>query len=171
MLGEKWKDVVGYEDYFLVSDLGRVFSKRTNRILKQYLNKSRRMSLSTWVEGKRVTFRIHRLVAEAFLLNPENKPTVNHKDGNPSNNFLVNLEWATYSENEQHAYDTGLRKSKEGADHHNSVLTEENIKFIRDNYKLGCRCFGARALAKKFKTVHTVILRLINNLTYKNLSI
>ena len=58
------------------------------------------------------SYRMHSLVARAFLPNWENKPHVNHKDGNRSNNRLYNLEWCTRSENMQHAYDTGLNKRK-----------------------------------------------------------
>lgn len=72
--------------------------------------------------GKHI--RLHRLIAQAFIPNPENKRCVNHKDGNKLNNHIDNLEWMTSSENNQHAYDTGLRRppwtGKYGYEHHRS---------------------------------------------------
>lgn len=70
--------------------------------------------------------RIHRLVAELFIDNPECKKSVNHKDGNPKNNHVDNLEWCTQSHNIQHAYDTGLKKSV-GRNHHWSKLKDHEI--------------------------------------------
>lgn len=66
------------------------------------------MTLSKQHKNKKIL--VHRLVAQAFIPNPCNKPQVNHIDGNPQNNFIENLEWVTNSENTQHAWNTGLRK-------------------------------------------------------------
>jgi hypothetical protein len=68
----------------------------------------------TNLEGVSQIFKVHRLVAKAFLPNPEGKPQVNHIDGNPSNNNVSNLEWCTNSENQIHAYETGLHKGMNG---------------------------------------------------------
>ena len=79
------------------------------------------------LSGKDV--RIHRLVAQAFIPNPDNKPEVNHKDGNKANNHKDNLEWATRMENMQHAVRTGLQRIGEAAPH--SKLTDAEIAWIR----------------------------------------
>ncbi|MBQ4494908.1 MAG: HNH endonuclease [Selenomonadaceae bacterium] len=76
-------------------------------------------------------FRIHRLVASAFIPNPENKPQVNHIDGHTMNNHISNLEWVTGSENQRHAVKAGLRKS--GEDNYNAKLTNEQVRYIREN--------------------------------------
>jgi len=85
--------------------------------------------------------KLHRLLAEAFISNPDNLPIINHIDGNKQNNELSNLEWCTYSDNIKHAYDTGLRVSntnfggksgsKKGVDNHGSQFTNEDILKIR----------------------------------------
>lgn len=71
-------------------------------------NKNGYITVSTYVDGRQKHFYVHRLMAEAFIDNPESKPQVNHKDGNKSNNDLNNLEWATHKENVNHAYANGL---------------------------------------------------------------
>jgi len=103
---EVFKDVVGFEDYFQISNLGNIFSKRSNRVLKTHITKRGYVSLATKIGGRQGTnhcFRVHRLVAEAFLPNPENKPEVNHIDGIKTNNKISNLEWVTAEENMNHA--------------------------------------------------------------------
>jgi hypothetical protein len=161
---EEWKDVVGYEDYFKVSNFGRVFGKRSNRILKLNIRSDRRVAISTRIGGRNgqvVTFLVHRLVAEAFIPNPERKLTVNHIDGNPSNNMLENLEWATYKENMQHAVLTGLAVRKKG--YKLSKLKKEERNYIKENYKAYSKEFGSRALAGKFNVDHMQILRALKN--------
>jgi hypothetical protein len=93
------------------------------RILKFTKDAAGYFSISLSLNGKIKTYRIHRLVALAFLPNPENKKTVNHKDGNKENNNECNLEWATYLENNTHANQTGLnvRKSRKGTPSKKSI--------------------------------------------------
>lgn len=110
MSKEIWKDVIGYEGSYQVSNLGRVKSvsreifnrgvrqKIKERILKP-CNKGGYLFVTLSQFGKPKTFAVHRLVAITFLPNPENKPQVNHLDENPLNNRLTNLAWATASEN------------------------------------------------------------------------
>jgi len=89
-------------------------------------------------DGKALRCQVHRLVAETFIPNPENKRTVNHKNGDKTDNRIDNLEWATQSENVKHAYDNGLNAPTKGEQHPNSKLTEAKVREIRDRYDNGC---------------------------------
>lgn len=92
-----------------INKLGVVFNKTSGKIMKPSINAKGYYQIVMVDNFKnRITRKVHRLVAETFIPNPENKPTVNHKDGNKANNHIDNLEWTTYSENQQHAYDIGL---------------------------------------------------------------
>lgn len=105
---ELWLPVKGWEVYE-ISSYGRL--KRGNRILSGGINSHGYRQHTLYMNGKKQQFYAHRLVAIAFLENPENKYSVNHKDGNKLNNVVSNLEWATISENTQHAYNNGLSKA------------------------------------------------------------
>lgn len=121
---EIWKDVEGFEGSYQVSNCGEVRSldriishpngptKRKGKVLKQVKTGVKRNYHA--VELNSVAYKVHRLVAGAFILNPENKPEVNHIDGDPSNNKIDNLEWVTSSENQRHALDTGLLVRERG---------------------------------------------------------
>ena len=114
---EVWKDIPGYEGLYQVSSLGRVKSleRDTKRLRPQHIRermlKPRNggyLQVYLADAGKREAVYIHRLVAQAFIPNPDNKPIANHKDGNKHNNSVENLEWCTHQENVLHAYLTGL---------------------------------------------------------------
>lgn len=97
----KIKSVSGYDGKYFVSNDGRVFSSRNNekKELKQFADKDGYMIVQLSKQGKRKTMRVHRLVANAFIENPNNLPIVNHKDENKSNNHYENLEWCSYRNN------------------------------------------------------------------------
>jgi hypothetical protein len=111
MQTEVWKPVVGFEGLYEVSNLGRVKSlKRTTtsgRELVQSLNRGYKYVVLS-KNGKQYNAKVHRLVAESYIPNPEGKKEVNHIDGNKANNAVENLEWATASENSRHAMQSGL---------------------------------------------------------------
>lgn len=111
---EEWKTIRGYSNY-QVSNFGRVKSlsyRRTGKekILSQKQTKCGYMAFWLYDSGVRKMPLVHRLVAESFLPNPEDKPQVNHIDGDKTNNQANNLEWVTQSENEKHAFRTGLKR-------------------------------------------------------------
>lgn len=108
---EEWRDVVGYEEKYEVSNCGNVRSFKTKILLNPPLTPKGYVRVSLY-NKKSKNYLVHRLVAEAFIPNPDNKPFINHIDGNKENNRISNLEWTTSSENLIHAYENGLRKSK-----------------------------------------------------------
>lgn len=125
MQDEYWVQIAGYEGLYEVSNCGRVksldrviFNSGTpnglytvkGRILTQRINNKRNgyCELSLHKDGKEKRYKVHRLVAEAFLPNPDNLPEVNHIDGNKENNNVKNLEWCTSKQNKEHGWNTGL---------------------------------------------------------------
>lgn len=97
---EVWKDVKGYEGLYHVSNLGRV--RRNGRILKARVKRKGYLGVVLYNKSEPKHYTIHRLVAEAFIPNHENKPQVNHIDENKTNNTAANLEWVTAKENANH---------------------------------------------------------------------
>ena len=104
-----WKQYI--KNYY-VSDEGLIKNNITGKILKTTCNYKGYKKTNISVDGKLYTVYIHRLVAELFVLNPDNLPQVNHKDGNKLNNRVDNLEWVTAQQNIIHAHTTGLNKHK-----------------------------------------------------------
>ena len=163
---EVWKGVVGYEDLFSVSNKGRLFSLRTNKILKQNIVGEGYNACVTKLNGRKgsnLVLKIHREVAKAFIPNHDELPFVNHIDGDKLNNSVDNLEWVTPQGNVVHAIETGLLS----LDHlklisnENRKLTEEDVKYIRNNFKYGDRNFGARSLSRMFNIPHSTIMKII----------
>lgn len=117
---EHWKIIEDYPNYE-VSNLGTVRNIKTGCVLRPIVDDYLRVDLCK--DGKHKSKRIHRLVAEAFIPNPENKRTVNHISGDKTDNRVENLEWATHSENMKHAFRTGLN-------HHGGGLPKQKVRCI-----------------------------------------
>lgn len=143
--GEYWADVLGYEGFYKISNKGRVKSlyrlvespirgmvPRYSNVLKQHINPYGYLCTQLHKNGKHQNFRIHRLIALAFIPNPENKETINHKDGNKLNNEISNLEWATRAENTRHAWKNGLTKAVLGEKNGACKFSDATIKKIRE---------------------------------------
>lgn len=155
---EVWKDILGFEGRYKISNLGRVKSmRRTVDIGERRMPNGARMHIYRHQNEKilkciikrdyyyvflsnlsiRKYFSIHRLVAMHFIPNSKNKPEVNHIDGIKSNNSKSNLEWATVSENALHAFKIGLRVSQKGEDSHAAKITNIQALKIRNSKELG----------------------------------
>ena len=162
-MNERWKPISGYEGYYEISDHGNVKSligwdgakyiKREMMLSpweqkpdseNNYIRMKVHLSFNNSYKG----FMVHRLVADAFIPNPENKPHINHIDNNPLNNHYTNLEWCTPTENITHAYKTGSRKS-----YH--LYKKEIIS----DYKKG---MSQRNIAKKYNCAPISIRNLLN---------
>lgn len=137
-LDEIWYDIKEYESFYKISNLGRVLSLRTNKIMIPKNNFGYNQ-ITLFKDSKRKTFSIHRLVADHFLENTFNKPYVNHINGLKNDNSILNLEYVTQSENTLHSYKIGiLLKNKQNDDiiYYNTLNEIKNIygdvEFFKD---------------------------------------
>lgn len=144
MEDEEWRDVVGYEGSYIVSNKGSI--KSLDRYVKngvhgKILIKSKTPKIYVQKQGyhmvrfsigshQKLVF-VHRVVAQSFIPNPDDKKTVNHKNGIKSDNRVENLEWASQRENNLHAFKTGLQKPRKGISHHKAKLKDSDIIEIR----------------------------------------
>lgn len=140
----EWRDVVGYEGLYKVSNNGliknvpRTYKMKDGRnrtIKEQYMkfmvDKDGYNRVGLRRNGKQRKFYVHRLVARAFIPNEEEKPQVNHIDGVKNNNFYQNLEWCTHKENRAHAAENGLVPDQWGTKNPNVKITKEDAMLIR----------------------------------------
>ena len=163
--GQVWVRIPDWPDYAVSGD-GQVMrltptSNRHNRegmLLKPYLMKIGYHQITLAKKGKQEKFYIHRLVADAFVPNPENKPEVNHVDGNKANSHFSNLERATHQENIQHGFDTKLCTS--GEDRSSAKLSYKKAEQIRS---LKSKGWKTRSIAKKFNVSERLILMVCQN--------
>lgn len=132
---ENWKDVIGFENEYEVSNLGNV--RRKSKNIKASVSPHGYKTLSLCKNGITYTRIVHRLVAQAFIPNPENKEQVNHKDCNKTNNTLENLEWVTVGENIQHAVDNNRYREQNGEKNNNNKLSEQDVLKIRELFSSG----------------------------------
>lgn len=116
-------------------------------------------------DGKKITKTVHRMVAETFIPNPENKKTVNHKNGVKTDNRIENLEWNTYSENSLHALRTGLSLPKRGEKNGMAKLTWEIVAQIRKEYIP--RLVTLKILADRYNVTPQLVSYVVNNKIWK----
>lgn len=112
---------------YIATDEGHIWSERNKKLLKGTLTHHGYVQIVI----ARKAYKVHRLIAEVFCDNPDNKPYVNHLNGIKTDNRPENLQWCTVSENNQHAYDTGLTKPARGMTNGNTRFTDDQIKEMR----------------------------------------
>lgn len=156
---EQWRPIKGYEALYEISSFGRVRSLPRNgtikaiRVMKLSLKKSGYVDVILTKGNSKKTFRVHRLVAEAFIPNPYNKKQVNHINGNKADNSTVNLEWVTPSENIKHKFDTlGYKVTRHGMTPVKCVETGEIFDSIKAAERAYGNSYGAILHAVKGKT-------------------
>ena len=137
---EIWKDVIGYEGMYQVSNCGRIKSLKRKFVLKDVIlkngiNQNGYPVINLCDNGEQKLKTIHRIVLEAFTEPESHKNCINHIDGNKINNNINNLEWCTQKENVRHAFRIGLSKRKKGEESRLSRLTNTDVHQIRCMYK------------------------------------
>lgn len=160
VLNMQWKPVYidGTPTTYEVSNDGFIINRKTKTVLLGSHDKRGYKIVSIWIDDKMYSKKVHRLIAEAFILNPENKPTVNHKDGNKDNNSVSNLEWATHQENIDHAIKTGLRDIN-GINSVSNIYTEEVVHKV-------CKMIEDGKLPKEISETLGVSVNLPNRIKY-----
>jgi hypothetical protein len=177
--GEIWKDIKGYEDSYQISNMGRVKSKERQvkfgtgskviklQLMKQTINKYGYNDIMFSRIGKKKNISIHRLVALAFIPNPENKSQINHKDGNKLNNGVSNLEWNSPAENVRHSIINGLENHL-GENNNNSKLRDSDVinvkKDISNNFK-------EKDLMKKYKVSRSTIQNIKSGKNWRHIAL
>ena len=181
---EIWKDVIGFEGAYQVSNFGNAKSVdrkvkhnfgglalKKGKLLKLIPDKDGYLRVNLKRQQKTNNRIVHRLVASAFIDNPENKPQVNHKNGIKNDNRVENIEWCTTFENRQHAYDTGLQNSftRQGEKNNFNKLREEDVRGIRllYNKKNG---FTQKRLSEIYGVTQSCVWNIIKNKTWKQLA-
>lgn len=164
--GELWHEV---SEHYHVSTFGRVksFCKGKVKILKLFVDTDGYLYATFSMHGKKIKRKIHRLVAQAFIPNPDGKPQINHIDGNKMNNHVSNLEWCTSTENNRHAVKIGLMKS--GEEFPDAKLTNEQVAWCRRVYISGDKEFGTNALARKLGVSRSAMYLLLKGKTYRHI--
>lgn len=146
-----------------ITEDGKVFSTKTNKFLKFFLHKNGYYVFSTALNGRKggySCFKVHRLVAETYIDNPNNYPFVNHLDGNKTNNSIDNLEWCTAKQNSEHAKALGLLPKLLGPKNGAYRTNDELITKAKELYKQGK---SLRHIGREFGFSHGAIKNWIVN--------
>lgn len=173
---EIWKDIPEYEGLYQVSNLGRV--KSLNRIIKSKLigsfqkqgtiikphKRGNYLKVSLSKNGEINQLSVHRLVAQTFVVNPEKKPCVNHKNGDKIDNKDTNLEWMSYSENTTHSYKNGFQKVQFGSKTSQAKLNELQVLQIRQLSKK----ITVTEIESKYNMTVSTISQIINRKLWKH---
>lgn len=164
---EYWKQIKGFPNYY-ISNYGRIWSIHKKDFKKPRKNKYGYFIVDLYNKNIGKTFIVHRLVAEHFIPNPENKSEVNHIDGNKQNNYAGNLEWVTPKENIQHAITNNLMNNK-GENNKQSILTEKDVKEII--YLLKYTSLTQKEIAEKYNVASQTISQIKLQKTWKYLNL
>jgi hypothetical protein len=156
---EIWKDIIGFEGYYMISNLGNLYSVRSKQNKVICLNACGYLRTRITCPKNKGSFLVHRLVAAAFIPNPKKYKEVNHVDGNKTNNHVSNLEWCDRSRNCKHAVDIGLNPPQKGEDAPRAKLCNEDVFEIR---RLKGKISGYR-LSKKYNVDRCTIYRIWNH--------
>lgn len=159
-----WKNIAGYEGRYEVSDTGQIRKAGSKKIIGQWINDAKYMIVR--LSRPRKMFRVHRLVAAAFIDNPKNKPYINHIDCNRSNNNVQNLEWCSQLENLQHASKLGRMKRDywKGRRSPNAKVSEDMVQLIRNEYAAGGVSW--ETIGKKYNVSKRTVGRIIKEESY-----
>lgn len=160
--GEMWHNILGFEGYW-INKKGEILG-RSGKIRKPNANMQGYMYVNLQHSEKTEVVYIHRLVAKYFVYNKDNKPEVNHIDGNKENNSFDNLEWVTRQENIRHAFETGLMTSFKGEENNFSKLKNEEVIDIYNSSLSGVE------LAKKYNVSKSCIGNIRNGKTWIHLT-
>lgn len=185
-LKEEWRPCPEYEDYYKVSNLGRVKSSaifirhdgnwaeeggyvKKIKPHRQHMNRYGYMAVKLCKLGKCRQRLVHRLVALAFLPFDDVRGQVNHIDGDKTNNRVDNLEWVTGKENMKHAWETGLVNADhlQGSKHHNAKLNEEKVLEIRKLY--ADKKYKQKELAELYGISIATLKDVLYHRTWKNI--
>jgi hypothetical protein len=160
----QWEPIANYPAYE-INKLGQIRSLRskTKKNLKPVDNGLGYKRVSLTKDGEAVSYYIHRLVAQTFLPNPENKPEVNHLNGKKDDNRLENLEWSTKAENLKHAAENGFMSS--GEDHYRNTLSDQQVRDIREMKAAGIM---QKDIAALFNTTPMNVSYIVRGINRKN---
>lgn len=180
---EIWKDIEGFEGMYQISSNGRVkslprttwftnkngeskFISVRGRIMKPHKQKYLKAYLN--LNGNTNMISVHRLVAMSFIPNPENKPQVNHVDGDKFNNNVNNLEWVTLSENRRHAFDTGLQSPKRGVKSHLATHTESDVINVLNAWNSGMKKIN---ISRMYNVSISFVDRVVDGKSWRHIKI
>ena len=154
------KNVVGYEGHYSVTEDGRIWSHKSNKFLKPRIAGRGYAQVCLYNdEHEMIRQYIHRIVAEAYILNPENKLQVNHIDGKKLNNAVSNLEWVTGKENQRHAFANGLHDAGIQRRKRLSDVTVEMLRKIKEITGI-----SYERISRAYRVPYGTIYRAINGI-------